>query len=431
MARLKVKQISDFTTAVNDLISNGQVNVDSSIDSLESQLSEGLDSLGVIDSAVSNALSDEIAATDTAIGSLEVIDSAVSNALSTEIAATDTEIGSLEVIDSAVSNALSTLDDSVGNINIGSLEVIDSAISDAVAGILAGADVNMDNFSEVVSYINSVDDASDLDLVNEMASVDTAIGSLEVIDSAVSNALSTLDDSVGNINIGSLEVIDSAISNALSDEIAATDTAVGSLEVIDSAISNALSDEIAATDTAIGSLEVIDSAISNALSTLDDSVGNINIGSLEVIDSAISNALSDEIAATDTEITALQANVGSIDTRFDSVSKEPYVHGVVSDIVTGGGLTVPVLDNAGTPNADSVTDGGAGNAVAIFDLAVAIEGGSAVEHEANFVKFTINGLEIGHDALTFGTPLQVTLDYAALGYNLEATDVIEYKYIQD
>jgi hypothetical protein len=430
MARLKVKQISDFTTAVNDLISNGQVNVDSSIDSLESQLSEGLDSLGVIDSAVSNALSDEIAATDTAIGSLEVIDSAVSNALSTEIAATDTEIGSLEVIDSAISDALSTLDDSVGNIDIASLEAIDSAVSLSVAGILAGADVNMDNFSEVVSYINSVDDASDLDLVNEMASVDTAIGSLEVIDSAVSNALSTLDDSVGNINIGSLEVIDSAISNALSDEIAATDTAVGSLEVIDSAISNALSDEIAATDTAIGSLEVIDSAISNALSTLDDSVGNIDIASLEAIDSTISTALSTEIAATDTEITALTSNIGSIDTRFDSVSKEPYVHGVVSDIVTGNGLTVPVLDNAGQVNSDNVTDGGvSGNA--IFDLAVAIEGGSAVEHEANFVKFTINGLEIGHDALTFGTPLQVTLNYAALGYNLEATDVIEYKYIQD
>ena len=428
MARLKVKQISDFTTAVNDLISTGQVNVDSSIDSLESQLSEGLDSLGVIDSAVSNALSDEIAATDTAIGSLEVIDSAVSNALSDEIAATDTEIGSLEVIDSAISNALSTLDDSVGNIDIASLEAIDSAVSNAVAGILAGADVNMDNFSEVVSYINSVDAASDLDLVNEMASVDTAIGSLEVIDSAVSNALSTLDDSVGNINIGSLEVIDSAISNALSDEIAATDTAVGSLEVIDSAISNALSDEIAATDTAIGSLEVIDSAISDALSTLDDSVGNIDISSLEVIDSAISNALATEISTTDGEITALQADVTSIDTRFNTVSKEPYVHGVVSDIVTGVNGNVQVLDNAGQINNDSVTEA---TVEAVFDLSLPIEGNNAIEHEANFVKFTINGLEIGHDALTFSTPTRVELNYAALGYNLEATDVIEYKYIQD
>jgi len=289
-----------------------------------------------------------------------------------------------------------------------------------------------------------------------MASVDTAIGSLEVIDSAVSNALSTLDDSVGNIDIGSLEVIDSAISNALSTEIAATDTAIGSLEVIDSAVSNALSTEIAATDTAIGSLEVIDSAvsnalstlddtvgnidvsslevidsaISNALSTLDDTVGNIDVSSLEVIDSAISNALSTEIAATDGEITALQGNIGSIDTRFNSVSKEPYIHGVVSDIVTGNGLTVQVLDAAGAPNNDNVTDA-SGGTLANFDLALAIEGNNAVEHEANFVKFTINGLEIGHDALTFVTAAQVQLDYAALGYDLEATDVIEYKYIQD
>ena len=289
----------------------------------------------------------------------------------------------------------------------------------------------MDNFSEVVSYINSVDDASDLDLVNEMASVDTAIGSLEVIDSAVSNALSTLDDSVGNIDIGSLEVIDSAISNALSTEIAATDTAIGSLEVIDSAVSNALStldDTVGNID--VSSLEVIDSAISNALSTLDDTVGNIDVSSLEVIDSAISNALSTEIAATDGEITALQGNIGSIDTRFNSVSKEPYIHGVVSDIVTGNGLTVQVLDAAGAPNNDNVTDA-SGGTLANFDLALAIEGNNAVEHEANFVKFTINGLEIGHDALTFVTAAQVQLDYAALGYDLEATDVIEYKYIQD
>ena len=179
MARLKVKQISDFTSAVNSLIGTSQVAVDDSIDSLESQLSEGLDSLGIIDSAVSNALA-------------------------TEISTTDTEVGSLEVIDSAISNALTALDTEVGNIDIASLEAIDSAVSNAVAGILQGADANTDNFSEVISYINSVDAASDLDLVAEMASVDTRFGGIDT-------------------KVGSLEVIDSAISNALATEISTTD----------------------------------------------------------------------------------------------------------------------------------------------------------------------------------------------------------------
>jgi len=494
MARLKVKQISDFTSAVNGLIGSSQIAVDDSIDSLESQLSEGLDSLGVIDSsisnaltvemqatdneigslevidsAVSNALAAEILATDGEIGSLEVIDSAVSNALAAEILATDNEVGSLEVIDSAVSNALDALDTTVGNIDIGSLEAIDSAVSNAVAGILQGADANTDNFSEVISYINSVDNASDLDLVAEMASVDsrfgsadtrfggidTGIGSLEVIDSAISQALATeisvtdaeiisleridsavsqalanLDTSVGNINIGSLEVIDSAVSNALAAEILSTDNEVGSLEVIDSAVSNALAAEILATDNGVGSLEVIDSAISNALDALDTTVGDIDIASLEVIDSAISTALATEISTTDGEISAIQDSVDSLESQLNGFAKEAFIQGAFSGIVTGGGMTVPVVDTTGAQldGGSNVTESAG---VAVVDLVTEIEGANDLEREANLLFVTINGQYVNHDAVRINGSTSFSVIGGSLGFDLEADDVLEFKYIKN
>ena len=494
MARLKVKQISDFTSAVNGLIGNSQVAVDDSIDSLESQLSEGLASLGVIDSAVSNALATEISTTDTEVGSIEVIQSAVSNALATEISTTDTEVGSieviqsavsnalateisttdtevgsLEVIDSAISNALTALDNEVGRIDIGSLEAIDSAVSNAVAGILQGADANTDNFSEVISYINSVDAASDLDLVNEMSSVDTrfasgdtrfggidtGIGSLEVIDSAISNALTALDNEVGRIDIGSLEAIDSAVSNALATEISTTDTEIGSLEVIDSAVSNALATEISTTDTEIGSLEVIqsavsnalateisttdtevgsleviDSAISNALAALDTTVGNIDVASLEVIDSAISNALATEISTTDGEISDLQDSVDSLESQLNGFAKEAFIQGAFSGIVTGGGMTVPVVDTTGAQldGGSNVTENAG---VAVVDLVTEIEGANDLEREANLLFVTINGQYVNHDAVRINGSTSFSVIGGSLGFDLEADDVLEFKYIKN
>ena len=394
MARLKVKQISDFTSAVNSLIGTSQVAVDDSIDSLESQLSEGLDSLGIIDSAVSNALATEISTTDTEVGSLEVIDSAISNALATEISTTDTEIGSLEVIqsavsnalateisttdtevgsleviDSAVSNALAALDTEVGNIDIASLEAIDSAVSNAVAGILQGADANTDNFSEVISYINSVDAASDLDLVAEMASVDTRFGGIDT-------------------KVGSLEVIDSAISNALATEISTTDTEIGSLEVIDSAVSNALTNlQNNVGDINQPSLEVIDSAISNALAA-EISTTDTEVGSLEVIDSAISNALATEISTTDGEITAINASIDSLE-LYDLVFEQ------------GGTVGSTTQFTLGQPVKFGVND----------DLLVFINGHNV--HKNGAVEGATEGYETA-DGLTF--------DLISIGYDIDATD---------
>ena len=469
MARLKVKQISDFTSAVNGLIGSSQIAVDDSIDSLESQLSEGLDSLGVIDSsisnaltvemqatdneigslevidsAVSNALAAEILATDGEIGSLEVIDSAVSNALAAEILATDNEVGSLEVIDSAVSNALDALDTTVGNIDIGSLEAIDSAVSNAVAGILQGADANTDNFSEVISYINSVDNASDLDLVAEMASVDsrfgsadtrfggidTGIGSLEVIDSAISQALAT-EISVTDAEVISLERIDSAVSQALANlDTSVGNINIGSLEVIDSAVSNALAAEILATDNEVGSLEVIDSAISNALDALDTTVGDIDIASLEVIDSAISTALATEISTTDGEISAIQDSVDSLESQLNGFAKEAFIQGAFSGIVTGGGMTVPVVDTTGAQldGGSNVTESAG---VAVVDLVTEIEGANDLEREANLLFVTINGQYVNHDAVRINGSTSFSVIGGSLGFDLEADDVLEFKYIKN
>ena len=440
MARLKVKQISDFTSAVNSLIGSGQVAVDDSIDSLESQLSEGLDSLGVIDSAVSNALATEISTTDTEVGSLEVIQSAVSNALATEISTTDTEVGSIEVIQSAISNALATeisgvdtevaslevIDSAVSNAlatqisthntEVASLEAIDSAVSNAVAGILAGADANTDNFSEVISYINSVDNASDLDLIAEMASVDTRFDSAD-----------TRFDGL-DTNEASMEAIDSAISNALATEISTTDTEIGSLEVIDSAVSNALTNlQNNVGDIDQPSLEAIDSAISNALAA-EISTTDTEVGSLEVIDSAISNALATEISTTDGEISDLQDSVDSLESQLNGFAKEAFVHLAVTGLVSGSGATVGVLDTTGAANGDNVTES---SGVYTFDLVVPMEAANAIEGEAGLIDLQINGLGVDHDAVRWNSQTSFSILESQLGYVLEASDRVEFKYIRD
>lgn len=69
--------------------------------------------------------------------------------------------------------------------------------------------------------------------------------------------------------------------------------------------------------------------------------------------------------------------------------------------------------------------------VATFDLALAVEGNNDVELEANLVLVTINGHMVPAAAIRFNTTTEFTITDAQLGYVIEPTDVIEYKYIKD
>ena len=138
MARLKVKQISDFSSAVQNLIDNDADQNASIIEQISEDLSSEVIATSVdvnsIDAvlasvggaaattAVSNALSAEIEATnddftsaDTRFSNAESTDVVLSLALSAEIAATNADLGSVdtrfenaESTDEVLSNALST-----------------------------------------------------------------------------------------------------------------------------------------------------------------------------------------------------------------------------------------------------------------------------------------------------------------------------------
>ena len=59
-----------------------------------------------------------------------------------------------------------------------------------------------------------------------------------------------------------------------------------------------------------------------------------------------------------------------------------------------------------------------------------MEATTAVDAEANlFVE--VNGLGVSHSAVRFINQNTWALNEASLGYTLEASDVVEFKYIRD
>ena len=136
MARLKVKQISDFDQKVNSLITAGTTDEAASIDSLESLASSNF-------ATVSDALSAEIDATS---GDVKVL----SDALSAEIIATSGDVSSIDLVLGAAGTAADV-----------------TAISDALTA--------------EISNTNS-----------DVASIDTRAGEVEGDITDVSNAVSEI-----------------------------------------------------------------------------------------------------------------------------------------------------------------------------------------------------------------------------------------------
>ena len=361
MARLKVKQISDFASKVNELITTATVDEGNSIDNSQESLGSVSDALsveiaatngeitalqgqtasaatdaelGVVDGRVddvSGALVAEIAATNGEITALQAQTAsaatdgelgAISTALSAEIVQTDSDITAiLGHIGSAVSS--SEMNDEVVSIDlrVSNTEDDTTAVSNAVSAILAGSDVDLDQFAEVIAYVDSLDTADGGALTTALGSIDTAISVGASVDAAVSGALvaeisATASDvlSIETVlgTMGTSETITN-ISNGLSSEIATTNTEVtainNSIDALQAqtlsaatdaelgAVSDALSVEIAATNSDVIAINnSIDALQAQTLSAATDA----ELG-------AVSDALSVEIAATNGEIAVLQA----------------------------------------------------------------------------------------------------------------------------
>ena len=432
---LKVKQIGDYLSATNSLITAAQVNVDASIDSLESEVSSNL-------SAISADLSSEIATTGSEVTSLTVRISteesthaaeygALSDALADEISSTASEVTS---IDAKLASVATTGE--VGSLETSletrlSLEEDQHSsdyadLSTDVSAILAGAAADLDSFAEVISYLDSVDLVNDNDLANALISID--------------------------VKLSSHDSTDVVLSNALSAEIATTDSEINSIDVVLGSLAGA---------SAFSSLETRvsedESDLASAMTSIDTRISleedqhsgdyaelsSVNASEVASIDTRLSNEedqhstdyatlsteVVNEVGSIDTRLSTADSGIDSLETALDGFAKEAYIHGIVSDIDTvGGSATTGVYDSAGVLLGDNVTGT---NGVATFDLALAVEGNNDVEREANLVLVTINGHVVPASALRFLSPTQFTITDAQLGYVIETTDVVEYKYIKD
>jgi hypothetical protein len=309
MARLKVKQIADFNTAVQTLIDNdadqnasiiAQISEDlssevsatnSDVTSIDAVLA-GLAGATTVTSLETRISNDEVALDD-AVGSLEDLISdndtyigLVSDALSAEIARTDEEVGSLEDL---ISDNLVAIGDNSGyidgvsaelsaeisatNSDVASLDAYADANSTAISAILAGADVNLDTFAEVISYVDSLDTADGGALTSQIASIDARVSvntsSDAVLSAALSAEISATNSDVASIdavlagvgtsdNITSLDTYIDGVSTALSTEISSTNSEVLSLDAYIDGVSADLSAEIASTGSEIADLQTAD-----------------------------------------------------------------------------------------------------------------------------------------------------------------------------
>lgn len=286
MARLKVKQISDIQSYVQGLIDNDA-------DQNAELISNNASSI----SAVSTALVNEIASTGAEVTALEASVDSLEGIVAAGTGALEDSVDSLEDIDAGLASDISTNADGIAQnvkdiealqtqadtndadnltltASVDSLELLagGSIIADLAASvldndtrvdaILQGAGADLDQFAEVIAYVNSVDTVGDLDLTNALAVVNASIDSLENVDTAISTALATeISTTNGEIkalqdSVGSLETFeDEAIASIDSLELLAGGTIVADLQSDLEAVSSALVTEISTTDGEISALE--------------------------------------------------------------------------------------------------------------------------------------------------------------------------------
>ena len=286
MARLKVKQISDIQSFVQGLIDNDA-------DQNATLISNNASSIA----AVSTALVNEIASTGAEVDALEDSVDSLEGIVAAGTGALENSVDSLEDVDTALASDISTNETNIAE-NVKNIEAVSSALdtndADNVAltasvdslellaggtiianlaasvldndtrvdAILNGSTADLDQFAEVIAYVNSVDTVGDLDLTNALAVVNASIDSLEDVDTAISTALvteiSTTNAEIKSLqdSVGSLETFeDEAIASIDSLELVAGGSIVGDLSTELDTVSTALATEISTTNGEISDLQ--------------------------------------------------------------------------------------------------------------------------------------------------------------------------------
>ena len=428
MARLKVKQISDFTTAVQGLIDNDadqnaaiisaiSTEADAVSSALVSEIAATNGDVTSIDSvlatlgtasdldAVSNALVAEIAATNGDVSSIDLkqgsqdtrmtgIESdvasaadnadltAVSNALGAEILTTNAEISALQAKDGSSDTRFGSVDTRFGSsdtrqgVNEGDI----AANSTAVSAIVAGADVNLDQFAEVIAYVDSLDLADDNFLAGQVSSINLRISNDE--DGLAAEIAAT------NGDVSSIDLKQTSQDERMAD-----------METYDVALSGELAAEIAATNGDVSSIDLVLAGVGTSA----------NISSLDTYIDGVSSDLAAEIAATNADVTSLEA----IDAALEGQTTYLKLGGLPAS-TTSFRLQTGV--KFGTNDDLSVFI----NGLEVHQTGIVIVNASGQEFEGPVVSTTEGYNTV--DGLTF--------NLVGIGYDLEADDHIHVIGVQ-
>ena len=216
--------------------------INASLDSLESNvasdIADSLDSLELAEDQV-------IASVD----SLETV-------ISADKAELDASVDSLEGADSSLETVIT-----------GNKTELDSSVSsiDTRMSIIQGSDQALDTFTELVQYVESLDDIDGVDIVNLGLSVD----SLETVVSA--------DKAELDASVDSLEGADSSLETVITNNKSELDASVDSMETVISADKAELDASVDSMETVItGNKTELDASVDSLETAISTLVTNAN-----------------------------------------------------------------------------------------------------------------------------------------------------------
>jgi gas vesicle protein len=430
MARLKVKQIEDFTSAVQNLIDNDtdqnaglidalEASVDSlegatgaatgdleaSVDSLETvastaitergELSSSVDSLAVVDGELSDAIDAEASRAKVAEGYLASSVDSLEVALGDEETARINEDARLEGLINANAGAIGDNDADIAELvaSVDSIEILDGqqnesidSLETAISNILDIPGTDLDQFSEMVTFVKSVDTVND----------------------------GLLSDFIGvaNASVDSLELVASTAIDERGDIVASID----SLEL-------ATGGNTAALEASIDSLEDVDAGLADDIQAVQDNLDdyatwtNASIDSLESVDTALSDAIdqnSSDISTNKSGIDANLAAIGDLQASVDSLeSVDAALAGAIDDNASNIDANAFYLHQIGTVNPNGIE----------FSITNAVRFGANDD-----LKISVNG-HVLHPVLAGGADGYATVDgikfdVSKIGYTVDENDHI-------
>ena len=340
---------------------------------------------------IENSITDESAARESADlaieDSISSLESTLSSSISTLTTSLDTEISdrisSIEAIEDEIADLAESLDSSVLTIN----DTIDGIVSDLesevtrateaettlqsnidvekgrIDAILLGSDVDLDQFSEIVSFVQSIDLTNDEALLNAVIGIENSItdeaSARESADEAIEDSIASLESNL-NSEISTLtSSLNTEIDNRISD-IASVEESIADLsETVDTAIieiNDSIDAEVVRATAAEAALDA--AKLNLAGGTMS---GQLTMGGNMIGDASIIGALKLE---TDT-LTALNSGLIVLENNLDANNITTIIN-LPAPTATGDAANKTYVD-AGDATLQSAIDIEKGRIDAILD----------------------------------------------------------------